>query len=328
MGCARDRRGIESQARDSRALAARQCGTAIVEAVIALPILLVVILGAIQFGLIYQAKATLNHAALQAARAGAVDHASVQAIRLGLARGLTPLYSPPSSLTGVAETTARVMAELQTAARIRILNPTREAFADFGEDVDGEREIPSDALHTRSTTVGPASGLNIQDANLLKVEVTFGYELKVPLVNWFIARVLLAWPRGGLADAFEQRQLRTIRLPILAASTVRMHSPARLNDLMVGRDELPDVARFDPGAGPPPDPEADDDESDTDGGRRDGSSLEDGFLGFGEGSGSGSSGGEEGGDEGGGNPGDGGGPIGGGGGCPPNACCGPPRAQG
>ena len=67
---------------------ARTCqhGSAIVETVIALPILLVVILGAIQFGLIYEAKATLNHASLQAARAGAVNNAQPEALRNGLAK--------------------------------------------------------------------------------------------------------------------------------------------------------------------------------------------------------------------------------------------------
>lgn len=168
-----------------------QRGAAIVEAVIALPILLVVILGAIQFGLIYEAKATLNHASLQAARAGAVSNARPDAIRRGLARGLAPLYSSESSLEGFARTVARINAELIIDARLRILNPTREAFADFAEEVDDVREIPNDRLHARSTAIGAQSRLNIQDANLLKVEITYGYELKVPLVNWFISRVLL-----------------------------------------------------------------------------------------------------------------------------------------
>src|SRR5262245_45041264 len=111
-----------------------QRGAAIVETVIALPILLAVILGAIQVGLIYEAKATLNHAGLQAARAGAVSNAQPHALRTGLARGLVPLYSPDSSMEGVASTLARINADLATDARIRILNPTREAFEDFAEE--------------------------------------------------------------------------------------------------------------------------------------------------------------------------------------------------
>ena len=98
----------------------RQRGAAIVETVIALPILLAIILGSIQFGLIYRAKATLNFAGLQAARAGAVDHARPEAIRTGLARGLAPLYSPDSSVEGVARTIERIHAALVADARVRI----------------------------------------------------------------------------------------------------------------------------------------------------------------------------------------------------------------
>lgn len=272
----------------------RQQGAAIVEAVIALPILLAVILGAIQFGLIYEAKATLNHAALQAARAGAVGNAQPQAVRSGLARGLVPLYSPESSLSGVASTLARITAELATDARIRVLNPTREAFDDFGEEVDGVLEIPNDRLHARSTTVGASSGLNIQDANLLRVQITYGYELKVPLVNWFVSRVLLSVRRGGgTMDAFEQQLLRRMHLPIVATATVRMQSPARMSDMVVARDDLPEVARFPADARPPEssDDEGDDEEQEQSGetgsGDDGGSTLADGFFGFGEGHGAG-----------------------------------------
>ena len=90
----------------------RQYGAAIVEATIALPVLLVVTLAVIQFGFVYQAKATLNHAALQAARAGAVSNATPAALRRGLAQGLAPLSSPDASLQGVAESVARLEGQL------------------------------------------------------------------------------------------------------------------------------------------------------------------------------------------------------------------------
>jgi hypothetical protein len=310
-----------------------QRGVAMVETAIALPILLVVILGAIQFALIYEAKATLNHAALQAARAGAVEHADPEAIRRGLARGLAPLYSPESSLTGFASTVARINADVRTDARIRILNPTREAFADFGEEIDGVREIPNDRLHARSTTLGTQSGLNIQDANLLRIQITYGYELKVPLVSWFITRTLLALRGTRAYDAFEQQLLRRTLLPIISTSTVRMHSPARMSDLVVSRADMPDVERFDPGSSPPPIDEqddedaSDDDESDSDPSDDNGNTLADGFFGFGSGSAGGSNPPTTGGGDDGAPGGDDDWIIGGGGprDCGANACCSPPR---
>ncbi|HEY6642172.1 phospholipase effector Tle1 domain-containing protein [Povalibacter sp.] len=291
----------------------RQRGAAIVEAVIALPILLAVILGAIQFGLIYQAKATLNFAGLQAARAGAVSNAQPEAIRGGLARGLAPLYSPDASVDGVVNTIARINASLLQDARIRILNPTREAFEDFAEEVDGVREIPNDRLHSRSTSVGTLSGMNIQDANLLRVEVTYGYELNVPLVNWFISRVLLSTRRAGSGmDAFQQQLLRRGRLPIVTTATVRMQSPARMSDAVMARGDLPEVDRIPADARPPDDTDEDEGDEDEEGrssGSGDGgSNLGDGFLGFGGGSGDGSGGGSSpGGGSGGGGSGSGGG---------------------
>jgi hypothetical protein len=226
----------------------RQRGAAIVETAIALPLLIVVILAAVQFGFAYQAKATLNHAALQAARAGAVANAAPNAIRRGLAQGLAPLRSPDASLQGVAEAVARIEGELLTDARIRILNPTREAFDDLAVDVDvdGVRELPNDRLHVRDTRPGAAGGLNVQDANLLRVEITYGYELKVPLVGGFLSRLLSSEREG---DSFHQQLLRRNRLPISSTATVRMQSPLRFSELLVSRADLPNVTRYAAGAG-------------------------------------------------------------------------------
>lgn len=268
--------------------AGRQRGAALVEAAIALPILIVVILAAIQFGFVYQAKATLNHAALQAARAGAVRNGEPAALRRGLANGLAPLSSPDSSLQGAAEAVARIEAELVTDARIRILNPTRESFDDFATDVEGRRELPNERLQTRSTEAGSRGGLNIQDANLLRVEITYGYELKVPLVNGFLSRLSLLAARQS--DPFHHQLLRRNRLPISATATVRMHSPLRHSELLVSRADLPEVARVPANAGTA----EGDDSGGSEGSEREperapgshgaGSSLGAGFFGFGSGS--------------------------------------------
>jgi hypothetical protein len=269
--------------------ACRQRGAALVEAAIALPILIVVILAAIQFGFVYQAKATLNHAALQAARAGAVRNGEPAALRRGLAQGLAPLRSPDTSLQGAAETVTRIEAELLTDARIRILNPTRESFDDFANDVGGVRELPNDRLHSRSTEVGARGGLNIQDANLLRVEVTYGYELKVPLVNGFLSRLSLLM--GRETDPFHEQLLRRHRLPIRSTATVRMHSPLRFSELLVSRADLPDVGRDAANASTADASDDDSNEGTADrepetlpGSAQAGSNFSEGFFGFGSGS--------------------------------------------
>ena len=67
-----------------------QRGVSMIETLIALPILLIVGLGALQFALILQARHALNFALIEAARAGSVEHAEPTAIRTGMARGLLP----------------------------------------------------------------------------------------------------------------------------------------------------------------------------------------------------------------------------------------------
>ncbi|WP_123106038.1 hypothetical protein [Acidithiobacillus sulfuriphilus] len=71
---------------------------------------------------------------------------------------------------------------------IRILNPTQEAFADFAEqtrDTSGAwvRAIPVDHLGYRQTSLGSGSGLHVQDATLLKIQVTYVQPLIVPFIN-------------------------------------------------------------------------------------------------------------------------------------------------
>ncbi|MFV0478335.1 MAG: TadE/TadG family type IV pilus assembly protein, partial [Parahaliea sp.] len=71
-------------------------GAAVVESLIALPIVIFLIMGAAEWARIYEGKTTLDHASVQGARAGAVDHAQVAAIQAGIARGMLPFYAPRS----------------------------------------------------------------------------------------------------------------------------------------------------------------------------------------------------------------------------------------
>ena len=85
-----------------------------------------------------------------------------------------------------------------------------------------------------STKPGKKSKLNIQDANLLKVQVLYGYKLKVPFVNSVISVVGSWFTRDPLKLAyFSQR-----RIPILASSTVRMQSRAWDNDWILKRADI------------------------------------------------------------------------------------------
>jgi hypothetical protein len=180
-----------------------------VEFIVIAPALLFVCFGTLQFVLLYQAKSTLDVAALEAAREGAVNHGSVQAMRNGLARGLAPLYARKASADGAAEALAKAQTDAADFSVITILNPTVAAIRDYSQpryyadEAATYMEVPNDSLMYRDSSI-PAdakSGVNIQDANLLKIHVHYCYDMYVPLANkviYYAANVIGTIGTGGL----------------------------------------------------------------------------------------------------------------------------------
>ena len=128
-------------------------------------------------------------------------------------------------------------------SRMRIINPTREAFEDFAEDVNEDNtieEIPNTDLNIRSTAIGTESGVSIQDANILKIEITYMPRLKVPFVNFVFAYAVQAFSAPG---SFEDRNITfdNVRFPFRSTATVRMQTPAVLNDNMLSRQDAEDL---------------------------------------------------------------------------------------
>ena len=168
----------------------RQSGQSMTEFLVIAPLLLFVCFGTLQFVLLYQAKSTLDVAVLEAAREGAVNNGSMQAMRAGLARGLAPLYARQASADGVSQALAKARTDAARFSIITVLNPTAAAIQDYAQpryyadQAATYSEIPNDSLMYRSSsTAGASSGMNIQDANLLKIHVHYCYDMYVPLVN-------------------------------------------------------------------------------------------------------------------------------------------------
>ncbi|OGA24034.1 MAG: hypothetical protein A3I02_14750 [Betaproteobacteria bacterium RIFCSPLOWO2_02_FULL_67_26] len=162
----------------------RRAGQAMVEFLIIFPTLLMLVLGAFQFALLYQQKQTLNYATYMAARHGALKNGKMNPIKDALASNLTPLYMTKSG--DYADLIkARVIAAIETFnplnMRIEILNPTGAAYNAHKADSETGTEIPNDNLMYRGT--GVKGGMNVQDANLLTVRVTYCARLIVPIVN-------------------------------------------------------------------------------------------------------------------------------------------------
>ncbi len=206
----------------------RVLGAAALETLLAVPIVLLAGLFALQFALVLNARQAVVHAAVEGARTGAVGHADPRAIERGFARGITPWLIGSQGALDHEQAVWRAWLHLQEGllggwVRWRQLSPTEASFHDWavpvldeaGLPVPGSREIPTDHLDARrwlagggaemgmlpgEGPVGPTSGQTLSDANLLKLEFTYGVALVVPLVGrlaaWAMARIK-GCPGGG-----------------------------------------------------------------------------------------------------------------------------------
>ena len=138
----------------------------------------------------------------------------------------------------------------ETAMCIERINPTPAAFAAYGiPDPNGVLPydvIPNDNLLYREAR--PSGNVpTIQDANLLKIRVTYCYPMIVPFVSRLVQKLMLGaaagdpdipedWSTPSVGDfrrqCFEGDPTdpdNTPRFPIVATSTIRMQTPA-MND--------------------------------------------------------------------------------------------------
>jgi hypothetical protein len=189
--------------------ARRQLGASMVEFAIAGPIAILVILALVQLGLMMTAKQVLNEATFEAARMGATEHACKDDVVRALKRKMLPFYQN-STVTndstrllkaGLAENLDLITIFSAPVMTVRRLNPPDSAFKDFGLPATGcngarMASIPNDSLEYRLDTTGSTSGLSIQDANELRIQVTYAYELKVPLMKTVFGSVMCGIDSG------------------------------------------------------------------------------------------------------------------------------------
>jgi hypothetical protein len=179
------------------------------------------LLALLQAILLYRAKTTVDYAAMEAARAGALHGADRGEMQKGLARGLTPLYATATAsptIAGTAEAYLKAYPAVLAFSTIKVLSPTTASFDDFKEaQYDGTMALPNDTLNFRPTRLGSRGGLSVQDANILKIQVTFTYPLIVPIIDRILGTLDLE------RTAAEGHSVYS--LPIVTSAMVRMQSP-------------------------------------------------------------------------------------------------------
>ncbi|WP_242540414.1 TadE family protein [Trinickia mobilis] len=214
----------------------RMRGQAMVECIVVFPVLILLAAGIVQAGLLYHAQATLDNATLRAARAGAVAHGAYASLRDGLARGLAPMFATKTGQAAAQRALDAAAIEVGDSAltSVSIVNPTEDAFRDFArrDDYVGKTtlEIPNDTLMYRDPRPGSRSGMSIQDANLLKIRVTYCYDMVVPAINQvFYQAVRLLDGRSENRCVAHAKPTGQWRFPLTSEATVRMQTPFRLD---------------------------------------------------------------------------------------------------
>lgn len=161
-----------------------QAAQAMTEFLIIIPVLILLIFGAVQAAFIYSAKNGLNYATFQAARIGAMNNAQYADMRRGLVRGMYPMFSQFQNEDTRLEHTAEEVDNFVLITRISPDSAAFNAWAVEHSDPLGDGEansaIPNDNLMYRPMQQNPVS---IQDANLLKIRVQYCMRLIVPIVD-------------------------------------------------------------------------------------------------------------------------------------------------
>ena len=208
-----------------------------VEFLIVAPVLLLVGLGTLQAGLLYHSKTILNYATFEAARVGATRHAQHKPMRKELGLRLAPLIGGNGTAEKAAVAMAKMSVEIESPigltgqiavpTKLEILNPPEEAFlaANWGTaslENANQRAIPNSHLrHQDENEI--KGGLSLQDANLLKIQVTQGIPLNVPIVGPLLAKLMIPMYAD---DIDKQLHLMSGRFPMSSTATVRMQSEA------------------------------------------------------------------------------------------------------
>jgi Flp pilus assembly protein TadG len=207
----------------------RQRGSTVVEFAVVGPLITLLGTTVLQYALMFNAKNMVNHAGFMAAREGSVAHGNLSSIQQAYARALIPLYGGGTDANSLAASFSKAAADVASHSRIELLNPTPESFDDWADAslrdrYGGTRVLNHSTVQWADSTVGTASGQHRRDANLIKLRITHGYELKVPLAGT-VMQFMMRWNDRG-TDSFMSELYKDGRVPLVTHVTLAMQSDA------------------------------------------------------------------------------------------------------
>jgi len=201
----------------------KQSGASMTEFLIIAPALLFLGLGTVQAGLIFHGKTVLNYATFEAARTGATNNAQVAPMRRELGTRLAPIQGgdgeQDKAILAIAK--SRVVVNDPIATRIEIISPALQSFEAWGvTNQDGRRVLPNSHLRHQTREKRGSEQITLRDANLLKIKVTHGFDLKIPFVSEALLRTMTLIDPQNIG--FYSRG----KFPLSSVATVRMQSEA------------------------------------------------------------------------------------------------------
>ncbi|MFC5475460.1 DUF192 domain-containing protein [Paraherbaspirillum soli] len=239
-----------------------QRGASMIEFAVVGPVISLLGLAVLQYGMLFFAKNQMNQASFMAARAGSMANASLSSVSKAYTTALIPLYGGGLTTQELARSRALAICETskdptdlaaakalagsaftaadqkaceksltEGGAWIELLNPTKQSFDDWKDDSlkqtvgKGKRVIPNRNLATKdSSQIGGNSGQSIQDANLIKLRITQGYAPKVPLMGLIYTKYL-KW-LDTKTDPVYTQLVESGRIPVVTHVTMQMQSDA------------------------------------------------------------------------------------------------------
>ena len=206
-----------------------QRGSAMIEFAVVGPLLTLIGLIILQYAMMFNAKNLVNHASFMAARAGTMQNANLGSVKVAYAKALIPLYGGGRDSAELVQAYAKAQADTSVNAKIDLLNPTKESFEDWSDPAlaakNGAKTIPNAGQSFKNPSViKSSSGQNIQDANLIKLKISHGYELKVPLAGTMIQFMMKTMDNNK--DAFATAMYSQRRIPLVTNITMQMQSDA------------------------------------------------------------------------------------------------------
>ncbi|MCY1017178.1 TadE/TadG family type IV pilus assembly protein [Pyxidicoccus sp. MSG2] len=175
-----------------------QSGQVAVETALVVPMMIFLVLGIIQLGMVHHARLMTEYGAYRAVRAGIVNHGDCGIMERAALVALTPTLGPLKGMSGRVDTIEQAVNLNEAYAlvvlgpgapppfypagplpllRVQVVNPRASQlislFNTYGSHMRGQ-EIDYDDIRD-DQVIG---------ANLLSVRLTYFYELRIPFANW------------------------------------------------------------------------------------------------------------------------------------------------